>query len=487
MACPIGDFPDEILVLLLGFLPKAGLKSARLACIRWGEAGAERLFDRIFFAPPKGILEDFEEVSNHPVFGKNVRELIYDARLFRKTHLNYDIFKEHYDMVEDDEHDREESHRGAWSEHNNQNKLYRQRVSQSLAQYTMLYTHQQYILDGSHDYTALFNGFKQMPNITKITILDVFAGGDFTPGCLEAFAWYERKSKQGRGPAVQPEVRRGELRWQDLREYQMRRWNSRGMDNLFQALSASDLVLKELYIGSRAARAPPIVFDIPTIDTHVRNVMQNLTALRYDCEPERTSIIFDIINAHDMDNHLETILELITGLEFLSFSTGLGMGSRTLSTDIFLTPIWPNLKTLEIADTQLQASKLVAFAQAHNTTLRKIRFRCVLLRGEGGWEDAVDQLGRILKLEHVELVFLGSQTSLHNCPVRRVTEYCYDRIRSLLLQWAPPQRHVFTSRKDSRFAIVLPEIEPTSVPTLLDNYMDPVDTFDLNPNFGRWA
>lgn len=90
-------------------------------------------------------------MSSHPVFGKNVKELVYDARLFWAHTLHYDTFRNRYDELEQDDYDREEDDRGAWSQHNNQDRQYRERVTQSLIQCTILLTQQQYMLDGSHD------------------------------------------------------------------------------------------------------------------------------------------------------------------------------------------------------------------------------------------------------------------------------------------------------------------------------------------------
>ncbi len=251
MASGIGKLPEEILVFCLGFLPKAHLKSARLTCIRWGAIGAERLFDRIYFAPRKDSLEYFKAVSSNPVFGKNITELVYDARLFQEQLLNYQNFKSMYDELEDDVHDSEEIERGAWSEHNNQDRLYRARVSQSLIQYTMLFTQQKYILDGSHDYETLCDGLKQMPNITKLRIVDTFSSSLFDG------TGYEHKSMGGRGSALQPSEWTGNAEQQNSLLHQYL-WDCRGWVNLIRAVSTSHLVIKELYmyIGAKSSSAP---------------------------------------------------------------------------------------------------------------------------------------------------------------------------------------------------------------------------------------
>lgn len=83
----IPHLPDELLTELLSSLPKSGLKSARLTCLRWSRIGAESLFQRVYFAPRKGTMARFEMIAGHPIVSKSINGLVYDARLFQRVML----------------------------------------------------------------------------------------------------------------------------------------------------------------------------------------------------------------------------------------------------------------------------------------------------------------------------------------------------------------------------------------------------------------
>ena len=182
MPCQIGDLPDEILVWILTLLPKPDLKSARLTCTRWSHIGAARLFVRTFFASQKETLMYFEGISNNPVFGGNITELVYDARLFRKHKLNHRRYRGTYDAVEDDQVNR-------------RTNAYLTRVEESMLQYAMLFAQQDFILETGYDYGLLCNAFRRMPNINKTTITDTF----FESSRCEAYSWHCDRSTGGRG------------------------------------------------------------------------------------------------------------------------------------------------------------------------------------------------------------------------------------------------------------------------------------------------
>lgn len=82
MATTIGTVPEEVLVDILGKLPKKDLKKARLACTLWSIAGAKWMFQRVYFAPRKATMKTFADIAANPTFARNVKELIYDGRLF---------------------------------------------------------------------------------------------------------------------------------------------------------------------------------------------------------------------------------------------------------------------------------------------------------------------------------------------------------------------------------------------------------------------
>lgn len=89
--------PDELLIKVLRCLDIPSLKDARLTCRRWREAGAYGLFDRVYFAPRKDIMDIFATITSNPAFASNIRELVYDARLYWGHMTEYDMYARAYE------------------------------------------------------------------------------------------------------------------------------------------------------------------------------------------------------------------------------------------------------------------------------------------------------------------------------------------------------------------------------------------------------
>ncbi|CAF9931975.1 MAG: hypothetical protein ALECFALPRED_005135 [Alectoria fallacina] len=82
MATTIRSVPDEVLVEILGKLPKKDLKKAHVKCTLWSTAGAKWMFQRVYLAPRKASMKAFTDIAANSAFALNVKELIYDGRLF---------------------------------------------------------------------------------------------------------------------------------------------------------------------------------------------------------------------------------------------------------------------------------------------------------------------------------------------------------------------------------------------------------------------
>ena len=75
-------FPNEIVVLIIQSLGGQGLKSARLVSQTWCSYASIYLFKKIYIAPNELDLEVFNAITQHPVYSKCVRELVYDDAEF---------------------------------------------------------------------------------------------------------------------------------------------------------------------------------------------------------------------------------------------------------------------------------------------------------------------------------------------------------------------------------------------------------------------
>ena len=191
MAPQFLDLSDELLVQVLGYLPKSHLKSARLSCTRCGRIGAEWLFQRVYFAPRQAAIDTFLSISANPTFAKNVTELVYDGRLFVSEFRLYNSYNEAFD-------DFLRSSNGDVNFKDVVNRdTYHEVLAKSLVRYKSLYDQQQRILQDYKDYEALLTGLNNFPNITTVTALGVFLQSDQR--------WYDRRSRLELAESIPPE------------------------------------------------------------------------------------------------------------------------------------------------------------------------------------------------------------------------------------------------------------------------------------------
>ena len=83
--------PNELVLDILQYSEKPVLKSARLVCKNWYLYASRFLFDKIYVAPNEIDIQVFEAITQHPILGRCVRHLVYDASMFAS-----DITKESY-------------------------------------------------------------------------------------------------------------------------------------------------------------------------------------------------------------------------------------------------------------------------------------------------------------------------------------------------------------------------------------------------------
>ena len=142
MAPQFQDLPDELLVQVLGYLPKFHLKCARLSCTRCAHTGAQWLFQRVYFAPRQAAIDTFLSISANPTFARNVTELVYDGRLFVSDFTNYRRYNEAFDdYLRSSRGDAYGVHKG-----NVNRNTYHEVLAKSFVRYKSLYDQQQSIL-----------------------------------------------------------------------------------------------------------------------------------------------------------------------------------------------------------------------------------------------------------------------------------------------------------------------------------------------------
>ena len=238
MAPNMLDLPDELLIEILQYLPKTDLKSARLSSSWLGAIGASMLFHRVYFAPRKFEIERFRNIAQHPVFSKTIKELVYDARLFRE------------------EYQETEAYLAMLSRQTRSSRDPLRIDLSGLGRYSDCVEEQAHILDNKLDYHALLADLGRM-SIQCLTIQDVFHNHDQIPLHLSEHTWYDEQC-QLRFPKFLPS------KWSEFPlpnewNYQAAgvfTWDCRGLAHLFHAFSEHCTSIHELHIGTQRSKAP---------------------------------------------------------------------------------------------------------------------------------------------------------------------------------------------------------------------------------------
>ena len=76
------EFPDELILAIIGKLKKKYLKRARLVCKKLAVLAAPFLLDVIYVSPHTKNTNVLEAITQHPIFSKTVKHIIYDSAKF---------------------------------------------------------------------------------------------------------------------------------------------------------------------------------------------------------------------------------------------------------------------------------------------------------------------------------------------------------------------------------------------------------------------
>ena len=71
--------PPELKVSIFSHLVKRDLKSLRLVCKEYETVASPFLFDKAYLAARQGVLDTFTKLTNHSIFSKYVKEIVYDS------------------------------------------------------------------------------------------------------------------------------------------------------------------------------------------------------------------------------------------------------------------------------------------------------------------------------------------------------------------------------------------------------------------------
>ena len=435
-------------------------------------------------------MKTFTKIAAKPAFAQNVQELVYDGRLFLPELGNsasywaafrarmieeLDIYEDHtrnangraewyfaVEVYEDSIWNKgtlgagEDKKRGIFGDP----KEFYMNFADSFVRYVRLLDQQERILKNGTDFKALCKGLASFRNISKVGALvdfthysDYFLDEhDQYTGCHD---WYSSQSKLEFGLTVPPS------KWcrrpasmdggqQDQEEHI--KWDVRGVQNLFRALSTHCRSLTELRIGSMDYKAPMTIFQLSRIDTEkICTMFRGLTTLQ----------IYPYIAKSD--NHLDCakqyyslgrLLQETKELRVLSSSEWCldedpdgseesddgnedHVWSERTDFGIFCGEVWPHLTKLKLEWASVKAGDLMSIVRAHRGSLRELSLTGISLLDEEGWEHFGKEMGQILELHYVWVRQLRYEITRETCGWWPSGEAGLALVRDLM-QWALP-------------------------------------------------
>lgn len=205
MARTIHDLPNEVLTKILRQLDHESLQKARLVSHRWAKAGARGLFHRVYFAPHQDIMDVFNYITSDPAFASGVTELVYDARLFWRCLLDWDvhrdIYRRNWTALDERDYDKDTDTFVKLVGFFGQIRLedgpgaYDAQAKKSWERYKLLFAQQEAILNNGHDFSSLHCGLQKLPKLKTVSILQAFPRLENRARFDRNLSpWYERTS-----------------------------------------------------------------------------------------------------------------------------------------------------------------------------------------------------------------------------------------------------------------------------------------------------
>ena len=414
------------------------------------------MFQRVYFAPRQAWIKEFTSIAANPNFVGNVQEVIYDGRLFlpelgnfasywsafcSRAMEEFDLYQDHARNSLDDWHSHyaiKAYQNSIWNVDSIGGGRYLERVigndcrefymnvANSLVRYVRHLDRQENILRQGRDFQALCEGLKSFRNISKVSALVDFEHfSNYMPprnesqdDCTDSHVWYNTRSESEFGLTVPPS------RWcrrpqsqdggeQDQDEHI--KWDVRGVQNLFRALSMNCPNLKELHIGSWCYKAPLTIFQLSDTDIEkARTMFRCLTTLQFHPYVTKSD---DGVEYLRQRHCLELSLQEAKELRFLSSSrcfleddsegSNAGGDNSALNQQpdfaMLLGQVWSHLTDLTLTGACVTKRDMISLVRVHRVTLRTLRLEEISLLDEATWEDLGLETGKILRLHAVSV------------------------------------------------------------------------------------
>ncbi|KAI9718408.1 MAG: hypothetical protein M1812_004129 [Candelaria pacifica] len=198
--------PNELLLEVLGMLPKSDLKSIRLACKQLEALANPHLFRRVHMAPNDKALRRFESVYQHLLLKSYVREIVYEAAHYDECYagdmeyyghmqsrlLHHDSPEDGFEILQFTERDvlnRLDSYYRTVDAKSLHSSITLNSLSREGHKvYRQHYEEQANILQSGKIASMLAQGLASMQNVKRITITDGILQDNGTATALPGFA-----------------------------------------------------------------------------------------------------------------------------------------------------------------------------------------------------------------------------------------------------------------------------------------------------------
>ena len=454
------DLPAEVLAKILKILPKHDLKSVRLSSTRLSAIAASMLFDRVYFAPRKLEMERFGNIAQHPLFSKNIKELVYDGRLYCEEYRKPEVYTE---MI-------------YWQKYNGQpfdgiqDTLKRQLDPLDLEHYSSCVDEQEYILNEKTDYDALLAGLEQMP-IRRLTVQDEFSESwprvsihntehlwYSTMSNLSFYSYHDERDDLP-SPIFSPSSW-NECRWRlpwESRLPRNRRWDCRGLAHLFTAVSERCHNIDELHIGTENSLVPMNLFHPSSgIINHIDRLAPRLACLKLASRQYETDMREDIDVAL---SRLTNLMQQAKQLRTLSLSMNT---NEQQSRRIFHGwGTWSHLSLLDLGHFRAFQDDLAAAIVSQKDSLIELGIRRIELKEPGLWERLGDEIGQCLRLRKITIDDLYKDVIDDDWfDDRRLPLHVQKKVAKLIMQWVSSDMLELLRSEEGHFRALVASVKP---------------------------
>ncbi|KAI9706427.1 MAG: hypothetical protein M1836_003432 [Candelina mexicana] len=389
------EVPAEVLVEIFSHLQRRDIKAIRQVCKDFQAASSQYLFDRVYVSPQELHLNILTAVSQHPVFSKYVREIVYDCSQFPSELLSRESFEYDHGVL------------GHPFDEQQMDKLH--------ARYSKHYHQQEKIAEADADFEALTAALQRLSNITIISLIDHWG----SCGHIDEYG-----SNRGLQPSNELGIYKDNLLERPYDVPLARKWGScyeyprpiswagsqkdgtvhaekgvRGFHTVVRAMSLTKHQVQTFFVDSSTYATDK---GIPSTFLRMSpsRLQQTCGIFQY---LRRIVLEIQIVSATDLqDGKVSMMLSAAELLGDLRLGVYTHDESFVCAKEILGNKVWTYLRTVDFLSLAIGKNHLVEFCRRHSGTLRNIGFEGATLV-DGEWSIAFQILKDMnLQLDNVE-------------------------------------------------------------------------------------